>query len=73
MSHDEDLGKDPIIANTLGPGDRLTDAQAIRLYEVIGRLKGIRAGIDAGMTAEEADAQEWIVHVELLEPGPEPV
>ena len=53
----------------IGPGDRLTDAQAIRLHTAVGRLMAIKAAIDAGMSPEEAAAQKWIVHVELLEPA----
>lgn len=51
----------------LGPNDRLTDAQSIRLHTAVARLKAIRAALDAGMSVAEVECQEWIITVTLLD------
>lgn len=50
----------------IGPTDRLTDAQAIRLHTVVGELMAARAALDAGMSLAELENQTWLVDVQLL-------
>lgn len=50
----------------VGPDDGLTEAQAVRLFTVIGRLEAMLAALDAGMSVTELESQEWLVDVKLL-------
>lgn len=51
----------------IGPEDKLTPEQNIRLLQAIGMMRAAKAAIQAGMSVAEVEAQEWLVDVDLLD------